>query len=389
MEKEQLEKKVEWLDSERRKALEAVAALEKRLAALEKSQPKQSTSAKSFSEVKSRLDSLEESLTVLEKQAKAQQTEAEKKLATFDKQVGQFEKTLQQEQKGIGKVLEDFRKETGQLQALQKTATMHAEKLRDLESQIESLEESIQNIVAGEQKRNQIAESLAAASQEDVKRLTEMRAEMAALLPRLESAAKQSESVLLSQRKVEQRMQEVSAAEKARKEAQEEFLAQAALARSDWEHQWKSWALRFEAIEKQSAEVSDRLKEFDNTELALKRAQKAFDELVEKINRRVNEVSEIQRLGDQRFRQEWSTFQADAQKRWSAFALTHEEQQREAARQQEKLADQIVSLEDALREIQDTLQHLADQSERNLQGLLELARDSLAEHERFLSGNSR
>jgi undecaprenyl pyrophosphate synthase len=135
--------------------------------------------------------------------------------------------------------------------------------------------------------------------------------------------------------------------------------------------------------------VAVGLKEFESTELALKRAQRAFDELVEKINRRVNELSEIQRLGDQRFRQEWSTFQADAQKRWSNFTLTHEEQQREGTRQQEKLTGQMAQLEDGLREVQDTLQHLSEQTERNLQNVLEMARDSLAEHERFLSSNSR
>jgi membrane-associated HD superfamily phosphohydrolase len=139
----------------------------------------------------------------------------------------------------------------------------------------------------------------------------------------------------------------------------------------------------------QSGEVAERLKEFDNTEVALKRAQRAFDDLVEKINRRVNELSEIQRLGDQRFRQEWSTFQADGQKRWSDFTLTHEERQRESARQQEKMAAQVAQLENHLRDVQDNLQHLSEQSERNLQNLLEMARDSLAEHERFLNSNSR
>jgi len=99
----------------------------------------------------------------------------------------------------------------------------------------------------------------------------------------------------------------------------------------------------------------------------------------------VNELSEIQRLGEQRFRQEWSTFQADAQKRWASFTLTNEEQLREETRQREKLVEQITTIEDSLREVQDTLQHLRDQSERNLQAVLEMARDSLAEHERFLS----
>jgi hypothetical protein len=99
----------------------------------------------------------------------------------------------------------------------------------------------------------------------------------------------------------------------------------------------------------------------------------------------VNELGEIQRLGDQRFRQEWSTFQADSQKRWANFTLTHEEQQRENSRQRDKLGDQITALEDSVRDVQDGLQHLTDQSERNLQALLEMARDSLSENERFLS----
>jgi hypothetical protein len=183
-------------------------------------------------------------------------------------------------------------------------------------------------------------------------------------------------------------MDEVFAAEVERKKAQDEFLSKAAMEQTDWQHQWKDWGKRFEGIEKQSGEVAERLKEFDSTEVALKRAQQAFDSLVEKINRRVNELSEIQRLGDQRFRQEWSTFQADGQKRWAGFTLTHEEQQRESGRLQVKLAAQVVKLEESLSEVQDTVQHLSEQSERNLQNLLEMARDSLAEHERFLSSSA-
>ncbi len=389
MEKEQLEKKVEWLDAEHRNALVSIVALENRLASMEKSQTKRESSSKTLATYKARLDAFDTNLADIEKQIKTQQAGNKKEIQTVDKQANQLEKTFLQENKGLSKIVEDFRKEVGQLQALQKNINDHGEKIRQTEGRIESLNESIQDIITGEQKRAQLAQSLEQSSREDTQRLAEMHAEVAALLTRLESAAKQTEGIRLSQNKVEKRVEEMSAAEEERKKAHDEFLTKAALAQSDWQHQWREWGKRFEAVEQQSGEVAERLKEFDNTEVALKRAQRAFDDLVEKINRRVNELSEIQRLGDQRFRQEWSTFQADAQKRWSNFTLTHEEQQRESTRQQEKLTGQMAQLEDGLREVQDTLHHLSEQSERNLQNLLEMARDSLAEHERFLSSNSR
>lgn len=387
MEKEQLEKKVTWLDAERRKALEAITALEKRLAALEKGQTKRESSSKTLTGFKTRLDVANNSLAGFEKELKAQQIESKKDIQAAEKQMQQLEKTFQQENKGLNTVIDDFRKQGGQLQILEKGLASQVEAFKQTDAKMESLRASIQEIITGEQKRIQLAQSLERTSQEDAQRLTEMHAEVAALLTRLESAAKQTEGIRISQRKVEKSMEELAAAEEQRKQEHEGFIAKISMAQTDREHMWKEWGKRFEAIEAKAGEVTERLKVFDSTENALKRAQRAFDDLVEKINRRVNELSEIQRLGDQRFRQEWSTFQADAQKRWSNFTLTQEEQQRESVRQREKLAEQVGQVEDTLREAQDTLQHLSEQAERNLQNMLEMARDSLAEHERFLDSN--
>lgn len=388
LEKSQLEKKVEWLEGERLAALDTIAQLEKRITALEKTANKEGASSKALSGHTTRLDNLGKQIDDLEKNLKDYQSELKTQVQDLEKSSKQQEKGFEQEQKGLNKVLDDFRKEIGQLQALQKSANQHGQQIESLTGHLKHLKESLQDVVTGEQTRAQLARSLEEASKQDAKRLTEMRGEVSSLLTRLESAAKQTEGILLSQRKVDRRMDEVAAAEKERQSEHDAALEKIALAETDREHRWKDWDRRFEQIEKLALTTGAKLKELDTTETALKRAEIAFNDLVEKINRRVNELSEIQRLGDQRFRQEWSTFQTDSQKRWSAFTLSQEEQQREGMRQREKLADQVARLEENLRESQDTLQHLSDQSERNLQTLLEMARDSLSEHERFIS-NSR
>ena len=385
MEQEQLEKRIEWLDEERRKAVDNAAALEKRLAALEKGQTKRESSAKTLGEYKKRLDAFEKSIADLEKQVKTNQTADKKEFQTLDKQAKQLEKTFQQETKGLNKVLEDFRKELGQLQALQKTLNAHGENLQKLEGQLPRLSESIQTVVDGEQKRAHLAESLEKSSQEDAQRLTELRSEVTTLLPKLEAAAKQADSIRVSQRKVEKRMEDVNASEADRKQQADEFLERSALEKVERERVWKEWGQRFDAIEKLPSQIAERLKAFEKTENAMSQAQKSFDELTEKISRRINELNEIQRLGDQRFRQEWSTFQADSQKRWSNFVLTQDEQHRDRNRQLDKLNDQVIILEDNLREAQDALQRLNDQSERTLQSILEVVRDALAENERYLN----
>jgi hypothetical protein len=91
-------------------------------------------------------------------------------------------------------------------------------------------------------------------------------------------------------------MDEVAAAEKTRQAEHDAGLEKMALAETDRDHHWKDWEKRFTAIEKIALEISGKLKELDATETALKRAEVAFNELVEKINRRVNELSSRQIL---------------------------------------------------------------------------------------------
>jgi hypothetical protein len=106
------------------------------------------------------------------------------------------------------------------------------------------------------------------------------------------------------------------------------------------------------------------------------------DELIQRVERRINEITEIQRLAEERFRQEWVTFKADDQKRWTNYTLTQEEQRNESIRGLEKLAEQVAPLEDSMQELQDSIQQLIEQIEKRLHGLLALAHEWVSEYER-------
>jgi hypothetical protein len=95
-------------------------------------------------------------------------------------------------------------------------------------------------------------------------------------------------------------------------------------------------------------------------------------------------MTEIQRLSEERFRQEWVTFKADDQKRWTNYTLTQEEQRGESLRQNERLGERLSRVEDTMEEIQDLLAQTNELSEKRLQSLLATVHEWVSTYERSL-----
>ena len=79
---------------------------------------------------------------------------------------------------------------------------------------------------------------------------------------------------------------------------------------------------------------------------------------------------EIQRLGEERMRQEWVAFRADDQKRWANYVLSQDEQRGEINRMMESTVERIVLLEDQVQEMQDAISLLVEQTQKRINALL-------------------
>jgi hypothetical protein len=125
------------------------------------------------------------------------------------------------------------------------------------------------------------------------------------------------------------------------------------------------------------------LETYSEAERAVEKAQKDLERITESINRRIHEITEMQRLGEERFRQEWNTFKADDQKRWANYALTQDEQTKETGRRFERLSERATNLEELTQDLRDVVQHTNEQFEKLMQGVLASMRDWLATTERY------
>lgn len=80
----------------------------------------------------------------------------------------------------------------------------------------------------------------------------------------------------------------------------------------------------------------------------------------------MNEITEMQRLVEERFRQEWVTYKADDQKKWTNLVLNQEDLHRENTRQMEKQSDRLAVLEDDLVQLNDLIKQVVDENLKNL-----------------------
>jgi vacuolar-type H+-ATPase subunit I/STV1 len=186
---------------------------------------------------------------------------------------------------------------------------------------------------------------------------------------------------------LENRLNEMIAMESERRESLNSFLDSQALREVERDRVWKEWQNRFQSVEAQSAELENMLQSLDNTNRTVKRSQQSVEELIQKVERNISEISEIQRLNEERFRQEWVTFRADDQKRWTNYTLTIEEQHGETQNQLTRQSDRLTHLEDLMQELQDMASLANDHTEKRLQAILSMAHEWVSTFERTVGRN--
>ena len=77
----------------------------------------------------------------------------------------------------------------------------------------------------------------------------------------------------------------------------------------------------------------------------------------------------IRRIED-RLRQEWVTFKADDQKRWTGFSLSQEESMRDMRKDMDRVEERVTSLDDAAQTLQDQMHQTTDVTEKQLHELM-------------------
>jgi chromosome segregation ATPase len=387
MDLEQLNKRMDWLEGERRKDKLTIATLEERLASLEANisplgqQIKEmNTEIARLGAQLSRFDQIEANILQLRVESSRSLEAIEKTRADKDREADRVRRA---EQEIINRSIGEVRKGLEPIPDLKKGIQTRVEEDFRLGRLIEELEAKVVESRRFDEEYRRSIRLIDESHKSDSKRVTDIQGEVAALRKRLDEQRGRVELSTESVRKMEMRLGEFQGAEGERRQAQAGFLEKQTMWQLERDREWKDVQARFTDITSQAVNLDAQLQALDATQRAVKRSQEAFDEITTRFERRVNEITEMQRLVEDRFRQEWVSYKADDQKRWTNYTLATEEQQREFTRQFEKYSERLVPLEDMTMEVRDRLQQMTEETQQRLQSLVTVAHQWMEEYERI------
>lgn len=380
---EQLEKRVEWLDNERRNDKNNLASLQNRLNQLESDNlslrkqikelelliNKNTNQMATLDKYDNRIDRLNIDLT---KQIRDVNERAELNL---NEAIKRTKLEIEATRKSVADVF-PFTEQIEPIRTEMRTYKVEDARLARL---IDELKVKVQEVGRFDEDYRRSLNLLEESRRQEAKRLTDLQGEVASVRMRLEETRSRFDSFSDSFRTLDTRIAELQTFEKDRKQAQSVFIEKVNNSLVEKDKTFATWEKRFVEIDKVNLNLNKQMEDLEAARQAVSKAVSGADEVTQRFERRINEITEFQRLNDERFRQEWTGFKSDDVKRWTNYMLSQEEQSRENAQQFKDLAAQLQEVDDLTASIRDQLEVLNRSTLRHVQSILMAYQNSIQE----------
>ena len=388
MDFEQIVKRLQWLDEEHRKDKAAIITLEERIASFEGNIEMVKQQIKPFDKqiagllsTTARIDQFDTIVAKQREEMRKALDEIEKK---FQKREIEITKQHQKDIEPFPKEIDELRQALTVIPPIQRDVKARIAEEARLHTEINELKPPIEEAKHAAEDVARAQRSYEENRKQDVKRVADLQGELAAIRARIDEARSKVDLTSDSIKNMDNRINEMMLSESERKAAQNAFIEKQSVAHIDRERTYKEW-------EQKNSVFQNQIKMLDTHSLALedalrsaKKAQETYNELNTKLERRINEVTEMQRLTEDRLRQEWVTFKADDQKRWTGYTLSQDEGVKEVRRTVLKLEERISPLNELIQTLQDQMHQTADATEQQLQELMNVAHEWLSAYERIM-----
>ncbi len=357
----QIARMIEWLDEERRNDKQTIATLEERLA----------QQSETMSTLQKRVNSVESDQTVmqgasisLENQGDfldQMRAEMRQMLETTEARRLTAEREAERRQElnrdGIQRTIRDLQEKldllqrsTGSLTEVKTEGNRTADSVSIIQQRVDDLskrfEEPERRLAFLEEQRRQ-----------DARRVSEIESELPELKKQIDTSRPKVSLIEDLSLRNERRIQEVQNTERDRREQIQQFLDQQQLLTQQRDQKVDDILKRFTQHDQAMQENVERFETWASAYRDMKRIIDDFDRIGDRLERRINEVAEMQRLSEERFRQEWNDWRDDDQKRWKQLRLSSDE----VWRNHDKEFEQFVS---NLKDLQTKIDPLADSIKR-------------------------
>lgn len=362
MDVNQIAKMIEWLDEERRRDKATITTLEERLAQQQDI----------MDQMQRRVNSVESTQTVMKEDTLPAQKErdimdqvrvemrqllesTESRRLTAEREAERRielqRENIQRSVRDLSDKLERLEKQTGAVTGLQTEGDRLTNAMRVLEQRMDDLtkkmEEPERRIVFLEEQRRT-----------DTRRLSEIETELPEQKKQMESMRPKLSLIEDLAIRNERRIQEFGNGERERREQIQQFIDQQQLVMQQRDQQVDDLIKRFGEHDQEMQNNIERFETWSQTYRDMKRIIDDFNRIGDRLERRINEVAEMQRLSEERFRQEWNDWRDDDQKRWKQLTLSNDEVWRNHDKEFETFVARLTEIETVAPMLRESIERL-------------------------------
>jgi len=325
----QIASMIEWLDEERRRDKALIATLEERIA----------QQSDSVDTMQRRVNSVESDQALIKQEALPAKKEhdiieqvrqdmeqmlenAEARRLTAERE---SERRLELQRENIQRAVAELsekavrlEKQLANISDIQTEGDRLANAMRLLNQEVDDLTKRLE----GPDRRLSFLEEQ---RRTDARRLAEIESELPEYKKSVDSA--QPKLALLEELAVrnERRIQDFNNLDRERRDQIQQFIDQQQLLVQQRDQQLAELTKRFGVHDEELQKNIERFEVWAQAYREMKRIVDDFNRIGDRLERRINEASEMQRLSEERFREEWSDWRDEDQKRWRQLTLSSDE----------------------------------------------------------------
>lgn len=388
MENDEILKQLEWLDAERRKDRQTISELLDTVSGLQQTIVDQKRDIKNLQndQKKSTVDLVR--VGEFEEAISKQRVDIQKQVSDVEKKTLSVEKKLETQRRDdldvVNKRLLEIQNEIKVINDLKKTIQSTTEDDFRINQKIDDLVRQFPDLKLKDEEMMRLHKALEDNYRLESKRVSDIQVEVTSLRKKIDEERTTTDSQKEFLKKLDTSINDLVTRERLREQQQIQFIESQSRQNVDFEKLWKEWQSKIDQIETLSNNFQTQLVNLDNTHRAVKKSQSDFDDINQRLDRRINEITEMNRLAEERFRQEWIAFKADDQKRWTNYSLSQEETSREGVRELERITEQITQLQDVTQGLSDAVNIINEETEKRIKGLLSVINDFLTSFEKTI-----
>lgn len=353
---------IEWLDEERRRDKAMIATLEERLAQQQDTidvltkrlngvESDQTTMRSQFVPNGRDTDLLEQLRKEMHQLIEA--TESKRLLAERE-----AERRAELSREGLARPLRELTEKVTRLERQQtEIPAIHVERDR-VAAAVSALQQRVDDLFKKFEEPDRRLAFLEEQRRQDARRISETQSELPEIQKQIDSIKPKMALLEDLALRTDRRMQDIQNGERERREQIQQFIDQQTLLVQQRDQQIKELMEKFGEQDSLMQRNIERFETWAEAYREMKKIIDDFERIGDRLERRINEVAEMQRLSEERFRQEWNDWTSDDQKRWKQFTLSNDEVWRSHDKEFERYVQKISELQALFPPLQESLDRI-------------------------------